>query len=260
MRKHGQGVIWGRGSRHGATLGSRFVGFSGLHPSQLQKRCWNSHSRGRANPIPAAMARRYIRTFGRCESAEMRDIQCSAGGLGEILLHPVVLIGPLPRQWPSAAVEERAGAKGLSWGSWRKELAAFPKPVSPPASRTGGCGYAWVASTFFSTPRKGWASLAYVLLKVLWMWPHRWPAGCPPLRLQRVHAPNFVASVNPLCWVELIPHSPVKPSDRNPTEHQQNHESQKSHQHYWGHIWAPNSWMKVAVWANLKNLFFQKCF
>lgn len=55
MYKHDQRLIWGSGSQHGGCLAPSLLGFWGSQPKELQKRCWNSHSRWKANPIPVAL-------------------------------------------------------------------------------------------------------------------------------------------------------------------------------------------------------------
>lgn len=48
-------MVWGCDSQHNVMLGSHFIRFLGLHPNQLQKQCWDSHSWWRANPVLTTM-------------------------------------------------------------------------------------------------------------------------------------------------------------------------------------------------------------
>lgn len=122
MYKHDQRVLWGRVSRPGGCLAPSPLGFWDSQSNELQKRCWNSQSRWRANPTLVALPSFgsillllqpffYISICGRCKTKELRDLQ-GWWPWGELSAAVVCsgLSASLPRQWYFASIKERAWA------------------------------------------------------------------------------------------------------------------------------------------------------
>lgn len=101
------------------------------------------------------------------------------------------LSGPLPRQWHFAAMKERAWASGISRG---RSLLYLPSLfLLGLYIQMGVSVHTRSLPPCLSHPQRCLQDLLNGPMDVT-----LWTAGCPPLRLQRVNAPNFVASINPL--------------------------------------------------------------
>lgn len=160
MYKHDQRLIWGSGSQHGGCLAPSLLGFWGSQPKELQKRCWNSHSWWRANPIPVALPLlaacccfcSHFSTSVSLADAIPKNRGTSAPGWwpwGEVSAALVCsgLSGSLPRQWCFATIKERAWALPS-----RKELAVLASLVSPWALCTDA--YLWCVPSSLPHPQR----------------------------------------------------------------------------------------------------------